>query len=618
MRAELVGDRIVCDVSFHHKDALKLVPGARWNMVSHPNVWSVPLSWAACKQLRGVFADQLEIGPALTAWAWNEMNRRINPSLAWRLAQDGEGDPDDYGFQRAGINFMVIAQLALLCDDMGTGKTRQTSKAIAKLDKLGYQPYPALVICPNSVKHLAWARELKQHLPPGTEIVVIEGGAAKREKALKQIAELVEQGQSVVGVINWESVRLHSRLAPYGSVNLLTCSNCDAESARKPANCHRCPKELNRIPWRTVVADEAHRMIDPKAQQTRAVWAVGHSKDVQFRYALTGTPIASDNVGDAWSLLHFIAPDEWSAKSKTLDRYGLLSWNAFGGLEVVGINPATRDEYFSIVDPRMRRMPKEVVLPWLPKKVSQVREVEMSAKQAKAYKQMLESMLVQLDYAKEEDEKVLDALAGVEDKGLLTATSPLTQATRLMQFSSAYAELDEESGQVRLSEPSCKIDELEEIANELGDEPFVVAAESRQLIELACARLDKLGIKWTRIVGGMSDDQRTQAVDDFQQGRVRACLFTIKAGGVGITLTRAGYIVFLQRSWSMIDNRQAADRVHRIGSEIHDKVVVIDIVSKGTVEEGQIEAILGKEERLQDFLRDRETFRKFLEGGYDE
>lgn len=610
MLVELDRDRIVCRVSFHEKDALKLVPGARWNMQSHPDAWSVPLSWAACKQLRGVFGDRLEIGPALHNWAWNEMNVRVNPSLAWRVAQDGEGDADDYPFQRAGEWFLVVARRALLADDMGTGKTRQTVKALVKLDKFNENPWPALIVCPNSIKHLAWERELRMHLPLGCEIIVLEGGAAKREKSLARAKELAESGLPVVVIINWESVRLHSRLAPYGSVNLQTCSNCDAESQKRPATCHRCPKELNRIAWRTVIADEVHRAIDPKAQQTRAVWAVAHQPTVEFRYALTGTPIAS-NVGDAWSIFHFIDPIEWPAKSKMLDRYGLLSWNAFGGLEIVGINPANSAEYFSIIDPRMRRMPKEVVLPFLPPKVPQVREVEMSAKQAKAYKQMTETMLAQLDMI--EDERTMDVLGGGNGTQLITAPNPLTQMTRLLQFSSAYAEV-EPDGQVKITEPSCKIDELEEITKELGDEPFVVAAESRQLIELACARLDKLGIKWSRIVGGMTDEQRTQAVDDFQQGRVRACLFTIKAGGVGLTLTRAGYIIFLQRSWSMIENRQAVDRCHRIGSEAHDKIVVIDIVARGTVEEQQIEAILEKSERLEEFVRDRETLRKLLKG----
>jgi hypothetical protein len=85
-------------------------------------------------------------------------------------------------------------------------------------------------------------------------------------------------------------------------------------------------------------------------------------------------------------------------------------------------------------------------------------------------------------------------------------------------------------------------------------------------------------------------------------------LMTIAAGGVGITLTRAGHMIFLQRAWSMIDNKQCEDRVHRIGSEIHDKIVIIDLVTKDTVEETQIPALHAKFVRLQEIVRDREVF----------
>lgn len=87
---------------------------------------------------------------------------------------------------------------------------------------------------------------------------------------------------------------------------------------------------------------------------------------------------------------------------------------------------------------------------------------------------------------------------------------------------------------------------------------------------------------------------------------------TIAAGGIGITLTRAATAIFLQRSWSMVDNSQAEDRVHRIGSEVHDKITIIDVVSTGTVEERQRVVLGNKLERLEEVMRDRETLRRVL------
>ena len=70
-------------------------------------------------------------------------------------------------------------------------------------------------------------------------------------------------------------------------------------------------------------------------------------------------------------------------------------------------------------------------------------------------------------------------------------------------------------------------------------------------------------------------------------------------------MTAADTLVRLQRSWSLIDNQQGEDRVHRIGSEKHDTVTIIDIVTSGTVEETQLEKLHAKMLRLEEIVRDR-------------
>ena len=579
-------DRITVWSEPREKDLIRQAPGARYDATAR--VWTVPLSWSSCKVLRGVFGSQLTVGEALAKWAWDEVNSRIEPCMRLRESLEEESIADDrlYPFQRAGVAFLSQAERALLADEMGTGKTIQTICALQELTRRGHEVFPALVIAPNSMK-LTWKAEFKKWWP-SAQVEVITGGAVKRRKALDADAD--------VYIINWESVRLHSRLAPYGSIHLK-----DEEKE---------PKELNRIDFRTVVADEAHRMKDPGAKQTRAVWAVAHQDEVRYRFALTGTPLANAP-DDLWSLLHFIDPTEWPAKTKYVERYCHISWNAFGGMDVIGVRPEMKDEFFSILDPRMRRMPKELVLPFLPKKIHQRRYIELPAKQRKAYDQMEASMIAQLE------------------EGTLLATNPLVQLTRLVQFSSAYVELhtDPDRNETRavMTDPSGKIDEMMAILDELDpSESVVVAAESRQLIELAAKRLDekqrervgqrKSPTPWTYrlITGGLTEDMRERAKEDFQEGRCRLLLFTMKAGGVGLTLTRAGVAIFLQRSWSMLDNKQAEDRIHRIGSEIHDKVVIIDLIAQGTVEERQLDMLAEKDERLQEIVRDQTLIRNLL------
>lgn len=581
------GDVIEVVTDYVERDLIRSVPGSRWN----PNTrhWTTPLSWGSCLALRGVFEDRLTLGPRLTEWAWRERAERVDPASALRSAVEVDVSYHEslYPFQQAGVAWLVTAGCAALTDEMGTGKTAQTVVATRVNHETRDPAFPVCVIAPNSVTG-TWRREWNYWDPRAT-VFVLPKGAAKKRKLLQEVHEAHEAGDQVVLILNVEAARLHTRLAPYGDIELKKCTECGGQSEKvKTSQCEVHRKELNAIPWRTVIVDEAHRTKDPKSKQTRAVWTVQHTKTVTYRYSLTGTPIAN-HPGELWPLMHGVAPEDYPTKTKYVDRYCLQGWNPFGGLDIIGVRPDTRDEFYSILNPRMRRMPKQLVLPYLPPKLRQMRQVDMSPKQAKAYREIDDRMVTRLD-----------------DGSVLLATNNLAQNTRLLQFSSAFVNVLED-GEVELSEPSPKLDVMDEIIEELDGAGVVFAAESRQLIELAASRLDKRGIAYRKIVGGMTQEQREQAITDFQSEYASVMLMTLKAGGVGLTLTRAGVIVFLQRSWSMIDNKQAEDRVHRIGSERHDNVLVIDVVTNDTVEEDQIPKLHEKLQRHQEIVRDREV-----------
>ena len=570
---------IVLLSEFRDKDLCKSIPGARWD--STDKVWRVPLSWASCKALRGVFTNRLEIQPALAEWAWSTRTQFIDPALKLRLELDdeaiGEYEPRLFPFQRAGVAFLALTKRALLADEMGSGKTVQTAVALRWLHEHDDGALPLLIICPNAMKR-TWERELNTWWP-GLRIAVITGSAAERNK----VFNATRAREVDVVIMHWEVARRHSRLAPYGSIKL---TEKDKET-----------KELNLIPWKAVILDEAHKLKNPQAQQTRAVWAVMRGESVKYKYALTGTPVANAP-HDMWALLHALAPEEFPSKTRYVDRYCLLSWNAFGGLDVIGLRPDTAEEFYAIVDPRMRRMPKSVVLTQLPPITREKRVVEMGDKQRKAYEEMSTSMVARLD-----------------NGDTVITTNPIAQLTRLVQFSSSYAEMNDE-GEVRLIAPSNKVDALLELLDEVErKEGVVVFAQSRQLIMLASAALTKEKVTHSLIVGGQSDFERQQAIDDFQSGRVQVILCTVAAGGVGVTLTRSRICVFLQRDFSLVNNVQAEARVHRIGSEHHENVVIIDIVSEGTVDEHIIDVIVTKQERLEEVVRDRSTLAQLLSIG---
>jgi SNF2 family DNA or RNA helicase len=588
--ADVSGDRIYVVSEYRDKDLIRAVPGAAWN--KDDRVWTVPLSWASCLTLRGLFRERLEIGPALSAWAWQHRTGVVEPALALRTKLDGElpttGGERLYSYQKAGVNFLTTVRKGLLLDEMGTGKTIQGIYTLRTLEERGEAVFPALIVGPNSMKR-TWVNEFATWWP-GVQVAILDGTRAKRLKAI----EAIKTGEAQVLVANWEGLRGHSRLAGYGSVALKGCANCDRASTGKPEQCERCPRELNEIAWKSIIADEAHRMKDPKAKQSRALWALA-TKDTTTRIAATGTPIASAP-DDLWSALHFVDSEAWPTKTKYIDRWCLTSYNPFGGMTVVGLKPDTKDEFFAITDPMTIRRPKSLVLSQLPAKQYQTRYVEMSPKQRKAYEQMRDEMITQL----ENGERVW-------------ASNPLTQLIRLTQFSSAYAEYNGEDEQPTLSDPSNKIDGLMDLLDELGSKPVVVFAQSRQLIELAARRLEKAGISYSMIVGGQTDGERELNRRQFQdEGKTQVMLATIQAGGTGLTLTRADTLVFLQRSWSMIDNAQAEDRVHRIGSEVHESVNIIDLVTPDTVEVRQREVLEGKKDRAQEFVRDEKLIKELL------
>ena len=587
--AELDADKkhILLTTDWRYKELCKSLPGASWS--PKDQVWRAPLSWTTCLALRSTFRDGLTVGPALTEWATNELNTRINPSNAFRELESADGDEDLFPHQRAGVQFLKTARRALLADEPGLGKTAQAIRALKAIQDSGEEVFPILIVCPNTLKK-NWAREFARWWP-GVKTQVIKGTSTQRKKQFESGADIY--------IINWESLRSHSRLSGYGSIALVHCKPCGGlNEAVTETRCEVHPRELNNIDFKAVVADEIHRSKDPKSKQSRALWSA--TGNAQIRFALTGTPIAN-NVVDLWSILHWLSPQDWPSKTKWIDRMIDIMLNAFGGMMVIGVKPMMQDEFYKSVNPVMRRMLKKVVLPHLPPIVNERRDIEMSPKQKKAYEQMRDTMIAEL-----------------ESGDALTAPSILTQTTRLLQFASSYADMvvDESTGEIKtiLTEPSCKVDALmDDISSgDFGDDSVAVCAVSRQLIEILSAAMTKAKIPHGLITGAQTEDERQKAVDDFQEGRIKWILFTAQAGGVGITLTTARRLVMLQRPWSLVDHKQALDRVHRIGSEIHDSILIMDYVTEGTIEERVLQVLETKSDNFEQIVRDKDQLVKLL------
>ena len=583
------GENILINADWRYKELCKSLPGASWS--PKEQVWRAPLSWTTCLALRSTFRNDLEIQPSLATWAGTLLETRINPSNALRELEAYEGDPVLFPHQRAGVAFLSTARRALLADEPGLGKTAQAIRALKELHDKGEDIFPILIVCPNTLKK-NWAREFNIWWP-GVITQVIKGSAVQRKNQFEEPAQ--------VFIINWESLRSHSRLSGYGSIALTRCKACGGQDEKTTeARCEVHLRELNAIDFKAVIADEIHRSKDPKSKQSRALWAA--TGDADIRFALTGTPIAN-NVVDLWAILHWLSPKDWPSKTKWIDRMVDTMLNAFGGMMVLGVKAHMQDEFYKSVNPYMRRMLKKVVLPHLPPVLTERRDVEMSTKQKKAYEQMRDLMIAELG----------------DEGDVVTAPSVLTQTIRLLQFASSYAtlEVDETTGEQKtiLNAPSCKIDALmEDIENgDFGDDSVAVSAVSKQLINLLSAELTKKKIAHGLITGDQDEDERQQAVDDFQAGKIKWILFTAQAGGVGITLTAARRLIMLQRPWSLVDYKQVLDRVHRIGSEVHDSIVITDYVTDGTIEERVIQVLETKADNFEQIVRDKNQLLRLLQ-----
>lgn len=355
----------------------------------------------------------------------------------------------------------------------------------------------------------------------------------------------------------------------------------------------------------TAIADEAHALKGNSTRQSLAFRRIAaHAGNV---IALTGTPVTKDT-GDVYPVLAAMDTASWPSRERFVRRYCQTTDTEYGET-IEGLNKLAEPEFRAVLLGSMRRVAKADVLSQLPPKVYSVRRVEIPPEWRKAYDGMAEDMLAELP-----------------DGGELPVMETLAQMTRLSQLacSAADVEVTEEWDgqlqvmkthyQVTLKAPSWKADALLGILAERRGQPVSVFAVSRQLIEIAGQACQEAGYRIGYITGAVPRRERAEAIEQFQAGKLDVILATTGAGGTGITLTAAGTAVFLQRPWSLAEALQAEDRQHRLGSERHEMVEIIDVVSKDTIDESVRAALKDKAGQLSAFIREPQLVRSLLGG----
>jgi SNF2 family DNA or RNA helicase len=479
----------------------------------------------------------------------------------------------------------------ILGDPQGNGKTPQLIRAIRRARLTAEGAGPWLVVARNAVLY-NWQREFGVWAPE-LSVRVVDGTAMKRRKAI------MDEGEADVYVIGWPTVRYHTRLAAYPGQAFARCDEHGGSAGKTAAQCEVHPKELNEIRWAGVIADEAHAMKDAKSKQTRALWQL--AGDAEFFWPATGTPIA-DNVGDLWPVLHAIDPQGFPSKSRYLDLFAVKRLNWHGGSEFLGIRPETEAAFHAIVQPLIRRVPKEIARPQMPPRLPvSYRYPEMPPAQARAYRQMQKEALADLGSA------------------TVVTDNDLARFARLCQLASAGIETydgEDKDGftrqRVRMTGPSVKADDLMDFLED-NPGPLVACMNSPQLLALCEAKLKDAKIAHCAILGGQSPMERDQAARWFQEGECRVILITAGAGGESITLTASDTVLFLQPNPSSTVTEQVIGRVDRIGQP--NPVRVVYSLSRGTVDERLLQLSQDKHDRAAQVTRDPDLLRWLVAGG---
>jgi SNF2 family DNA or RNA helicase len=251
-----------------------------------------------------------------------------------------------------------------------------------------------------------------------------------------------------------------------------------------------------------------------------------------------------------------------------------------------------REDLNRRVRPYVLRRLKQQVAPELPTLTEMVVRCEMGPDQRRIYE------AVRLA-ARNDVQRV------IAERGMGRATFQVLEA--LLRMRQACCDPSLLPGEIGLDAGSCKLDRLEELLVEIivEDHKALIFSQWTSLLDRVERRLERLGIAWVRLDG--STRNRQDVIDAFQDpSGPPVFLLSLKAGGTGLNLTAADYVVHLDPWWNPAVEQQATDRAHRIGQD--KPVVSCRLIAEGTVEERILD--------LQDAKRDLADAALGTDGGF--
>ena len=301
--------------------------------------------------------------------------------------------------------------------------------------------------------------------------------------------------------------------------------------------------------WHTIVLDEAHTIKNRDTKMSKVAMLL----KADFRLLLTGTPL-QNHVSELWNLMQFANPHLLGSFQEFTDRF---------------LMPIERDHNKErqrllkrVVTPFILRRTKNDVLNELPEKTEITLKVDLSEEEWAFYDNLRQR-----------------ALASMEDQSA-SAMQALAEITRLRQ-AACNVRLVEKG----LPIASSKLSSFMELTDNLhaNHHRALVFSQFTSHLALVKEELDKQGIRYLYLDGATPAKERIRLVEEFQHGDMPLFLISLKAGGLGLNLTAADYVIHLDPWWNPAIEEQASDRAYRIGQQ--KPVTVYRIIAANTIEE---------------------------------
>lgn len=447
--------------------------------------------------------------------------------------------------------------------DMGAGKTKAVLDDLAQL-AWGAKIGAAVIIAPKGV-YRNWPQiEIPKHWTEDIPIAVHTWDSNARgvyaEKALKDFIEPSKSFKFLI--VNIEALSASKRAIDY--VNKFVKANMCA-----------------------VVVDESTTIKHRDSKRTKNVMALKpHAK---YRRLMTGTPITNSPL-DLYSQFAFLGT-------------GVLGFTSFysfrnfvAEMEVINLGVRTfqkvkeykKDalaEITSKIQPYSSRITKEECLD-LPPKIYQVREIEMSEQQRVAYEQMRKQLMV--EFQNEYGESIPAVMV----------TTALTKIMKLHQITCGFV-MDNIGAPLEIPGPNNRLDELMSVLDET-DKCIIWANYRHNIRQIYDTLAKEFGPSTVaHYYGETKDDERREAMQNFQHGDLRFFIGNPQTAGFGLTLTAASNVVYYSNNYNIEHRQQSEDRAHRIGQT--RSVCYTDLIVKGTIDE-KIMGVLKDRKSLQDIV----------------